>query len=315
MKLKTETPVSELKRALTHKNFYKNENGKHNSRYVFCGMYAFKGLVAEILYGWFPLEGTQLQHTLGNLFKNENLDRIFAYYDLDKLIRHGLEFDTSRHRHIFVFGLLGYLHVHAPEEVKKEFIRQHFILPYPHFFMSESKRQDLEAQCNVFSRMLYGKTLRIRSRQIENKHWQTTVSVNDSTLAEEESVSYRYSRTKTWKNALIVLSERLQQAYQQSENYELRQQWMEDIRQQKTEQEKEAKLATYTMKEAKKQAKRKAHKSKQAGQKQLLDVRRKQAKANAKKRMEDKEQEAKRLIAQMSSMSANKRRHLQDKQK
>jgi dsRNA-specific ribonuclease len=203
MKLKTETPASELKRALTHKSFYKNENGKHNSRYVFCGMYAFKGLVAEIPYTWFPLEGTQLQHTLGNLFKPEILDWIFVYYDLDKLIRYGLEFDANKQRHIFVFGLLGYLYVHAPEEVK-----------------------------------------------------------NDSTLAEEESVSYRYSRVKTEKKALIVLSERAQQADQQSENYELRQQRLEEIRQQTVEQEKEAKLA-----------------------------------------------------AQPTTMSANKRRHLQDKQK
>ncbi|GHT64268.1 hypothetical protein AGMMS50239_21660 [Bacteroidia bacterium] len=315
LKLKIKTSTSELKKALTHKSFYKDERGQHNSRYVFAGMYAFKGLVAEILYHYFPLDGTQLQHALGNLFKPEILDRIFVYYDLDKLIRHGIEFDAAKHRHIFVYGFLGYLFANAPEEIKKDFIQQHFLLPNSHLFTFDEKKQDLEAQCNVLARMLYHKNVQVRMQQTTDKLWQTIVSLNETCLANETSISYRYSRKKTLKKALIVLSQQAQQADHLSENYELHQQLLEEKRMQKTQQEKEKKLAAYKEKEAKKQAKRKEAKEKMENMKRLQDIKRKQAKSNAKKRKEEKEQQEARFAAQMATMSANKRRHLQDKQK
>jgi len=45
---------NELKQALTHFSFYENKNeAKANSRLVFAGMYAFKGITADILYKYY----------------------------------------------------------------------------------------------------------------------------------------------------------------------------------------------------------------------------------------------------------------------
>jgi hypothetical protein len=315
-KLKIETPASELKKALTHKSFYKNEKGNHNSRYVFCGMFAFKGLVAEILYDWIPLDGTQLQHALGNLFKPEILERIFVYYDLDKRIRHGIEFEADKHRHIFVYGFLGFLFVHAPEDEKRAFVNRHFLLPNNHLFQFETKNQDLEGQCNVLSRQLFGKKITItRTRSGENKWWQVTVATGETILAQDESVSYHYSRKKTLKKALLALAEKAQDIDRLSDDYEQRQQIFSEKRQTQMEQAKAEKLAAYQAKTAKKKAEREAVKAKQKEMKQLLDQKRKLAKANVKKRKEEKERQAAAAANKMTTMSANKRRHLEDKQK
>ena len=61
---------SQLRSVLTHSSFYEKE-GKGNSRYIFAGMFVFKGQVAEVLYRYFTGDGTRLQHILGNLFRQE----------------------------------------------------------------------------------------------------------------------------------------------------------------------------------------------------------------------------------------------------
>jgi hypothetical protein len=316
LKIKTKTTANELKKALTHKSFYKNEKGNHNSRYIFCGMYAFKGLVAQILYDWFPHEGTQLQHILGNLFKPEILERIFAYYDLEKLIRYGTELDAEKHRSVFVYGFLGFLFTHTPEEVKKDFIFTHFILPNEYLFPSEQKSKDLEAQCQLLAKKLYGKAIKITVARVqENKHRQITISANDTILASEDSVSYQYAHKKALKKALIFLAEKNQEKALQSKDYELRQQILEDKRRQKIEQEKAEKLAAYQAKAERKRQERAAAKAQLTQMKQLQDQKRKQAKTQAKERKEARERQAAIKERQATTMSANKRRHLQDKQK
>ena len=70
-----------MREVLTHDSFYEAAGDakgpgnirQGNSRYVFAGMTVFKGQVAEILFKFFSGSGTQLQHILGNLFKNDYL--------------------------------------------------------------------------------------------------------------------------------------------------------------------------------------------------------------------------------------------------
>ncbi|MDR1594599.1 MAG: hypothetical protein LBS43_08980, partial [Prevotellaceae bacterium] len=243
LKLKTSGADNELKKALTHKSFFKGENeAKGNSRYVFAGMYAFKGLVAETLFLYLSATGTQLQHILGNLFKNEHLERIFVEYDLRRFVRHGVDFDAGKHRHIFVYDLLGYLFAHASDETKKDFIRRYFILPYAHILTPETKNRDMEAQCNLLSNMLYGCKVKLTVQKNETL-WITTIAAKEHTLAVDCSVSYRYSRKKTLKKALIALSEAAQTADEQTADYALRRQTVEDVIRKRAEEETSRKQA------------------------------------------------------------------------
>ena len=68
---------STLRTVLTHSSFYEKE-GKGNSRYIFAGMFVFKGQVADVLYQYFSGDGTRLQHILGNLFGKERLERMYS---------------------------------------------------------------------------------------------------------------------------------------------------------------------------------------------------------------------------------------------
>ena len=301
--LKLPEAANELKHALTH---------KEGSRYVFAGMFAFKGRVAEILYQYIPASGTALQHSLGNIFKNDHLNRLFTYYDLQHSIRHNPDFDAASHRHIFVYGLLGWLFVHADEETIQSFIRRHFILPYSHLLIPENKSADLTAQCNVYAKILHNHTVTLDTQKT-GEQWTTTVVAGEILLSRETSAGYQYSRKKALKNALIALTEMANRADSQTPGYELRRQSLDDALQKKQEAEKQRKARAYAEKQQQKKidsAKRKADRKARALE---TDIKRRKAKLAAKQRKEQQQRQAAQQEAKMSNMSANKRRHLQDK--
>ncbi|MDR0755083.1 MAG: hypothetical protein LBF04_06820 [Prevotellaceae bacterium] len=315
LKLKMPDTANELKKALTHKSFLKGENEeKSNSRYVFAGMFAFRGLVAEALFRYLPATGTQLQHALGNIFKNEHLERIFVACDLHRLIRHSMDFDVGKHHHIFVYGLLGYIFAHASDEVKNDFIRRHFILPYAHILVPKTKNRNMEARCNILSNMLYNCKVKLSIEKSESL-WTAVVTAKESMLIVETSISYRYVRKKALKKALIALSEAAKNADEQTEDYALRRQMIEEADRRKVETEIKRKQAALAEKQAQKKAAAETKKTNATAQKRLRDIQRKQAKAAAKRRKEEQAAKTVALAAQTKNMSARKRRHLEDKKK
>ena len=90
---------AKLREVLTHSSFYEQE-GRGNSRHVFAGMFVFKGQVAEVLFRYAVGEGTRLQHILGNLFRNERLERQFDEWHLGQFARAGENFDIKTHKHM-----------------------------------------------------------------------------------------------------------------------------------------------------------------------------------------------------------------------
>ena len=302
-KLQTPEASGELRHALSE---------GENSRYVFAGMFGFKGLVAEVLYRYIPATGMQLQHALGNLFKNEQLERLFFYYALQDYIRHSLDFDASHRRHVFVYGLLGWLFVHANDDVKQRFIRRHFILPCTHILFSESKNRDMEAKCNLFSKMLYNCKISLGMEK-SGEEWTTVVRAGETVLAGDTSTGYRYSRQKALKRALIALTEAANHADSQTPGYERRRQILEDSLLKKQESEKMEKTRAYAEKQEQKKVDCEKRKIDRKAQSIEIDIKRRKAKSAAKLRKEEQARQAAQKAAKMTNMSANKRRHLQDK--
>jgi hypothetical protein len=312
--LRADKFVNELKKALTHTSFYAKESGTNgNSRYIFAGMYAFKGEVAGILYRYVPAKGTQLQHALGNMFKNEALEKIFEQYHLKGLIRCGANFNADAHRHIFVYGMLGFLHVHAGEEAKLAFIRRNFILPNTHLFANKTQRYNLLSQCEMLSGMIFGHKTKFEMICGSDGKWTSTLSVKDTVLASETSVSHRYSRSKTLKRALINLSELLQAAHEQQPGYTERKQIADGIAQQKIDAAKAGKRTAYEKKQAEKAGLRQQKKIEREKQSVLQDKKRRDAKAAAKLRKQQQQEQAAKKASAMTNMSADKRRRLQDR--
>jgi hypothetical protein len=307
---------NELKRALTHKSFYKNEkSGNAGSRYIFLGQFAFRGLVADVLYKYTAMEGTQLQHLLGNMFKNEHLEKIGLRYDLFRLFRCGENFTADKHKHLAVFALLGFIAAHADENAKNFFIRKNFILANEHLFNQTRKRNDLLAQCNVLANMAFGKTVAV-AMQKNGELWTTTVSVKETILSEKSSVSYQYSKKKSLKFALIALSEELNRQDEQTPDYAEKKQKVATIEKQNIETKKLKKQELYLAKQAKKKAERDEKREKLKAEKQQADLKRRQVQAAAKLRKEEQARKAEKRAAQLAKpMNAGKRRFLEDKKK
>jgi dsRNA-specific ribonuclease len=159
---------NELKKALTHKSFFKNEDSEQsNSRYVFAGMFGFKGKVAETLFNYMPGSGTQLQHYLGNIFKEDTLLKIYKTYHLDVLCRYGTTFDIEKQKHILVYGFLGFICQWLSPEKLNQFIVLNFLAETSHLMPTQFKNQDLQNQCNYFCRLTYQENVSVNTQLID----------------------------------------------------------------------------------------------------------------------------------------------------
>lgn len=197
---------TKLREVLTHSSFYEKE-GKGNSRYVFAGMFVFKGMVAQVLYRYFTGEGTRLQHVLGNLFRNERLERMFDELKLKPFVRAGEKFDIKAHRHIFVYAVFGYVTT-LDEEIRKWFIAKYILNEESeHLFLHKKRNANLLAQADAMVRRTDGRRLSLEMEVTKEGLNRAKVVLSDgSALCEAESKSWRYARTKASKLALNMLA-------------------------------------------------------------------------------------------------------------
>ncbi len=314
--LKAEAHCNELNKALTHVSYTAIDESENNSRFVFLGQYAFRGYAAEIIYKFTLGTGTQLQHILGNMFKNENLQSLFDKFKLKGLVRCNNEFDYATHKHIFVFGLLGFIHLYSPDEIKNNFVSRNFILPNRHLFDPVSHNNDFQAQCNFLSRTLYQEPVYVDVKHIENKLWETTVTVKDCVLACETSVSYRYSRQKTLKKALKILADDHYFIESSKPEFNANQGLLKQLREEKIQLQKEEKLQLRVEKEVRKRTENKIKKEKLKAEKEKTNKQRLKAKAEVAKKKESRK--GKNTIyreytaEEIAAMSTSKRRRLED---
>ena len=315
-RLKAESHSNELSKTLTHSSFPETTEENNNSRYVFLGQFAFRGYVADILFKFSPGTGTQLQHMLGNLFKNEELNILYDKLKLDELIRCGVDFDHKKHKHIFVFGLLGFIHQFSPDEVKQQFVSRNFILPNKHLFNPSTKSNDFQAQCNLLSRILFQEPVFIDIVRIENDLWKTTIKVKEAVLATETSKSHRYSRQKCLKKALKQLADDVYFIEKTKPEFSASESRLEQIRNVKFQQQKEEKLRLQAEKEERKRTENRIKKEKLKAEKEKLDEMRRKTKAVVKKEKESKK--GKNTIyraysaEEIAAMNPAKRRRLED---
>jgi len=303
--------TSSLRKSLTHYTFYDDKNNPDsNSRYVFAGMFVFRGILAETLYKLVPASGTQLQHALGNMFSNEKLSELFDELKLNQLIRAGENFDVKNHKHIFAFGLLGCIAMECKDEdVRGRFISKHFILPSEHILNHKPKNRDLRTQADELAKQMVGKALVVTTSE-NNGIFVTQVYTKDGNeIARAESKSYRYSRTKALKFAIRLMSEELMYDFDKNSDY-----YSKLI--ERSEKEKEEKLNNRVKAEEEKRK----HKAERVLERKRIaaekDAARRKAQAEAKERRKRKAAiEAKKAAKEAKPMSAGKRRHLEDKSK
>lgn len=306
---------SELSKALTHSSFYTDENDdRSNSRFIFEGMYSFKGEVAGIASHLIPGTGRQLQNFLGNIFSGHRLNRIFDRYMLASLCRYGKGFDLEKNKHVMVLGLLGFIIEYSPEKKLHRFILKNFFEGNSHLFPGYTRNRDLLAQLTYFCRICHNCNPVIKT-ELKDEKYTTLVYVRESEISRSESLGYRYSRKRAMKTAIIALSAPLGEEFLKDDAFLEREAMREKAEKEKLLKQKLAKAEMYQEKKQKLAAIRAEKRTERRRHAIEQEIMRRRAKMKAKAREESMQKKAEKEQEAMARMSANKRRHLQDKQK
>ena len=298
-----------LREVMTHSSFYEEE-GKGNSRYIFAGMYAFKGQVAEVLFRYAVGEGTRLQHILGNLFRQERLERLFGEWRLRQFVRFGDHFNLDTHRHIFVYALFGYVST-LDDDLRQWFISKYIINDETkHLFRHRQRNVNLLAQADEMVRRTDGRRLGLEMEMTEDgRHRAKAVLSDGSLLCEAESKSWRYARTKATKMALNMLATPARKIMLSNPEYQAR------VRA-RLEEAKAKRRAEIEARDAAKEEIRLKKKEERKELARIRDAKRRESQAAAKiRKAENARRAAIKAAKEARPMSANKRRFLEDKKK
>jgi len=323
---------AKLREVLTHSSFYEKEGkgngrssesrqarldgrvakdeGKANSRYVFAGMFVFKGMVAQVLYRYFTGEGTRLQHVLGNLFRNERLERLFDELKLKQFVRAGEKFDIKSHKHIFVYAIFGYVTT-LDEDIRNWFIAKYILNEESeHLFQHKKRNVNLLAQADAMVRRTDGRRLTLQMEETEEGLHRAKAMLSDgSMLCQAESKSWRYARTKATKLALNLLATPFRKELLSNPDYQARVLAREEEKIAKRKAEIEAR-------DKANQARREEKRTKMKEIARARDAKRRKSQAEAKKRkLENAARAAAKAAKAARPMSAKKRRYLEDKKK
>ena len=301
-----------LREVLTHSSFYdKDQEEKGNSRYVFAGMFVFKGLVGEVLYRYYAGTGTRLQHVLGNLFRQEHLEHLFDEWHLWQFVRCGESFSIDTHKHIFVYAIFGYVAT-LDENTRNWFIGKYIInnKETAHLLGHKKRNRDLLAQADDIVRQTDGRRLTLEMEVTEEGLHKAKAVLSDGTLlCEAESKSWRYARKKTAKMSLNLLATPQRKMMLSNPDYQAR--VLERL-----EAECEKRKAEIAEREEKKKADREERKERWKAERRIQDAKRRADQAAAKKRKaENVARAAAKAAKESRPMSAKKRQYLEDKKK
>ena len=299
---------AKLREVLTHGSFYEQE-GKGNSRYVFAGMFVFKGQVADVLYRYATGEGTRLQHILGNLFRNERLERQFDEWQLRQFVRAGEKFDIKTHKHIFVYAIYGYVST-LDEDVRQWFISKYLIQDAEHLLSHKRRNRNLLAQADDIVKKTDGRRLTIEMEQTAEGLHKAKALLSDGTLlCEAVSKSWRYARQKAAKQALDILAMPSRRYILSNPEYQARVLA-------RMEEEKAKRKAEIEARDAQKEEQRAIKKEQRKAEARARDAKRRKSQAEAKiRKAENARRAALKAAKEARPMSAKKRRYLEDKKK
>lgn len=211
IQLKSEASLSDFKKVFNHISVYeakKQMNQAGNSKYVFLGMYAFKGVLAKLIFKYIGGNGKQLQHYLGNLFTNDRLAQIcdeLALGDYAKMHKPEL---IESHKHIFTLAYLGFLAEHATTDYQIETANALF-LQANNQSMPKTTGINLVQLLKAKADQICGQKIKIRYEQtsVEDKvlHITQVCLTSGDVIGRHESVSKLYSKKKALKLAMLHL--------------------------------------------------------------------------------------------------------------
>lgn len=300
----------ELQRVFTHSSF----SDKNNSRYVFLGMFAFKGLVADYVFHHIAGTGTQLQHFLGNMFKTSFLEGFFIKHHLRQYCRFQ-QIDIEEQRHIFVYAFLGYLYENGDGEQLERFIFKEIIEPNDHHLPQNYKFKNRWDQLIFLCKQHHDQKPKLQYLLKDAEH-NFSVLLGNQIIGEHQSIGYKYAKKKAIAMALKWVTVQLEAKTLQDKIYIANQKALAEKKAQELAEAKAEKQRQHLARQES-HAQRMREKQKNAKLKaQEEDQKRREAKQKAKEKASRK---GKNTIyreytpEEILAMSVAKRRNLQDR--
>ena len=301
--LTTKKDRNTFKQAMTHES-YNADTSKSNSRYIFLGMFAFRGKVAEVLYKWIPLKGQSLQHILGNHFSESRVTSYFSRLKIEPYVRFGGNFRLETHIHLFVYAYWGWLYDNLSDKLLTNYITQEFL--DEKIIDENSKFRTNPWQQLVFlAQMKLDEKVKVHDSMASDLH-VVHISAGSLELSSHQSKSKHYARKKAIMKAIKYISDINNEAVSRF----LADKESKELEREKEEKEKKHLLFLKENIEKKKLRKERANQLKLENAEK--ERRRRKAKENIKKAKDRKKENQ---IVITAGMSAGKRRRLEDKLK
>lgn len=201
--------ISDFKKCFVHISVYDvkiNNKNPGNSRYVFLGMYGFKGDLSILCMKYIAGNGKQLQHFLGNSFSNDSLAKVFDFLGLYDVVTIHSKLDFEKLKHIFALAYLGFVKKHCSAEFIEKTAYEFFIKPNGHYIPKVVSVNAIEMLKAKAEQILKGKVKIIQSEKDNLKTCQILLQ-NGLLIGEHQSISKLYAKKKAVKNALKYVLE------------------------------------------------------------------------------------------------------------
>ena len=221
-------------------------------------------------------------------------------------------FDIEKHKHIFVYGLLGYVLKYSTAEELGRFIKRYFLSgDYTNFL--NDKKYNLRTQLFFLIKMKYGKNSKIEVTTETDNRYTVRCMVNDMILASHTSKSREYAVKKVIRKSLGRIAENDDTRLRDEEYFLALEQQKADTEKEMKKQERQLKHQALLEKQKEKKTQREERRKKLEKESLDREIKRREAKIKKKERM--MEVARLKLIQSRTPMSARKRRHLEDKMK
>lgn len=301
----------QLERVVTHNSFSEN----NNSRYVFLGMFAFKGVVAHWIFNHVAGTGTQLQQYLGNIFKPTFLETFFDKH-FQKITRIDAKIDFNTQKHIFTYAFFGFVYDNATEEQLNEFIFNQIIKLNDHLLPSNYKHKNYWDQLIFLCKQHYDCKPKLTNIENEDKTQLISIAIHNEIIAQHQSISYKYAKKKAIKQALDFVTKNIEDKVKQNPRYQENEKLKLEKELKIQEKQKQEKLEKHIARNLVHQEKMQVRREEKKKQAQEEDKKRRLAKEKTKEKTYRKGADTiyrSYTTEEIAAMSASKRRNLQDK--
>jgi hypothetical protein len=312
-----EVSLNDFKKCLVHISYYENAKSSNpgNSRFVFLGMYAFKGFLARLVATYISGNGKQLQQYLGNVFSNEKLSVLADDLNLPQLATVHETINVEKIKHILALAYLGFVFEKCKVEFQEEIALKYFLVDSDKF-IPKTHSINLIDVLKTKADLILGQKIRFRHTDFKKEGlllFKTEILNNlGEIIGEHTSKSKVYAKKKAIKIATKFILEK-EAELPEFQSFIAKKKIAEEEKQNRLKAEKQKKHFVFLEEKRVKREVEKERKRKEAKERDIQRVLNKKNRKKNPRTETDKEKILKALAD--PDLSSSKKQFLEDKLK